>query len=184
MSSDGYFEDDSFDQAALDQIAAIEAAALASSSKPPPTREPSRVESDDEYDVSWNANEADLENIYKIMDGVEVGNVPPQPEPRRPFSRAPSSRATRQTNLFGEVIPDDPVPSKPKSQQLQRARSSSNNPFGQQAQKTKKWDHTAFAKSGTRKSKGKGKQFSQEDYEGDEEEVEFEQFPAPFVSVG
>jgi len=48
--------------------------------------------------------------------------------------------------------------------------------------KTKKWDHTAFAKTGRRRKAGKGKEKENIDEEGDEEEVvEFQQFPAPFV---
>ena len=66
---------------------------------------------------------------------------------------------------------------------MQRTTSTQRNLFGQQARKMKKWDQTTFAKSGVKqaKPKDKGKQRAGDD-ESDGEHVEFEQFPAPFVS--
>lgn len=86
---------------------------------------------------------------------------------------------TRQTTLDGGVI-----------QQPQAGPSGlaagSSHPFGRRASKTKYWDQTAFAKTGWKstkggKGKGKGKQYSDDEEEG-EEEIEFAQFPAPFIT--
>ena len=71
---------------------------------------------------------------------------------------------------------------------MAKTKSVQNNLFGQQAPKTKSWDHTAFSKTGVRQSKqrakrkGKGKAFENDAEESGEEQVEFEQFPAPFVN--
>lgn len=81
---------------------------------------------------------------------------------------------TRQTTLTGHVLSQTAGagPSKP----------SSFHPFGRKASKTKTWDRTEFAASGPRMGKAKGKQRFREDEEDEEEPMEFEQFPAPFVS--
>jgi ATP-dependent DNA helicase MPH1 len=48
--------------------------------------------------------------------------------------------------------------------------------------KAKKWDHTAFSKTGRRRKVGKGKgKENMDEAEGEEDPVEFEQFPAPFI---
>jgi ATP-dependent DNA helicase MPH1 len=87
-----------------------------------------------------------------------------------------------QTTLFGGVAGQQlsSNANKPRSD-MQRTTSTQRNIFGQQPRKTKQWDQTAFAKSGVRppKSKDKGKGGPDED---EDEPVEFEQFPAPFVS--
>ncbi|KAG9000820.1 3'-5' DNA helicase [Tulasnella sp. JGI-2019a] len=59
------------------------------------------------------------------------------------------------------------------------------NIFGKQAAKVKTWDRTAFAETGFRANPGKGKKkqgWAEGDDEEDEEMVEFEQFPKPFIS--
>ena len=61
---------------------------------------------------------------------------------------------------------------------IERTKSTPRNPFGQQGPKTKKWDQTAFAKSGGSKGKGKAKA-RQADDEDAEDAMEFEQFPNP-----
>jgi ATP-dependent DNA helicase MPH1 len=115
------------------------------------------------------------------------------PSKARSFSRV-SSTGGRQTTLFGDVIPEDSSPSRKSSNNtssssrvpLHREKSASTQ--RELFKKTKKWDHTAFAKSGKRKklANGKGKAPAQdgENDEGEEEEMEFEQFPAPFISPG
>ena len=69
---------------------------------------------------------------------------------------------------------------------MSRTNSSVRSPFAGRPKKTKQWDHTAFAKYGWKKPKGKGKA-SFDDGEDEEEDVdepvEFEQFPAPSAAV-
>lgn len=186
-SDDGYFEAvDDLDESALQQLDAIEAAHF-SPSKPaiaPAPRPPLRRDSSS-YDLSFNVDEAELAKLDSFIADAYDGKSKPVAGP----SNIPrtSSNNMVQTTLFGDVLPPPPSSSsnnKPISQ-LERTKSASRNLFGQQAPKTKTWDQTAFAKSGIRKPKTKGKGKGKAGYDGDEEEgeeVEFEQFPAPFVS--
>ncbi|KAF7339856.1 ATP-dependent DNA helicase mph1 [Mycena venus] len=165
MSSDGYFDDDNFDDAAFEQLDAIEAA----HNRP---RAPSPEL--DEFDSFGNIDASELERIDTFIEDSYQGKAQPVAGPSRTSSRG----TTLQTTLYGGVLP--PSPPKVPRAQVQRTNSVPRNPFGQQAPKTKKWDHTAFAKSGSRK-KDKRKDDHEE---GEEESVQFEQFPAPFVSIG
>ncbi|KAJ6574861.1 hypothetical protein B0H19DRAFT_1126072 [Mycena capillaripes] len=171
MSSDGYFDDDDFDDAVLTQLDLIEAA----HSRPPLPAEPSF----DGDDLTFgDIDERELERLDTFIEDSYQGKAQPVAGPSRT-----ASRGTLQTTLFGGVLPPSP-PRVPRTQN-QTTRSAPRNPFGQQAPKTKKWDQTAFAKSGNRKygernAKGKGKATHNDEEE--EEPVEFEQFPAPFVS--
>ncbi|KAF8971564.1 hypothetical protein BDZ97DRAFT_1651060 [Flammula alnicola] len=200
MSSDGYFDaDDDFDASALEQLDAIEAAhsslgqETATAVRYPATSPivpikptaptPSKDASYDDF--SFDVDESALAQLDTFIADSYQGKAKPVAEPSR-ISRTSSSNKL-QTTLFGEVL--QPVAStsssKPKSQ-LERTKSAPRNPFGQQARKTKQWDQTAFAKTGIRKpksSKGKGKEKGDEGDDDDgEEHIEFEQFPAPFVS--
>ncbi|KAJ6604410.1 hypothetical protein DFH09DRAFT_1122594 [Mycena vulgaris] len=173
MSSDGYFDDDALDAAALKQLDAIEAA----HSRPPPTREAS-------FDVDdftfGDIDEGELERLDTFIQDTYQGRAQPVAGPSRT-----SSHGTLQTTLFGEILPAS-APKAPRTQ-LQRTKSMPRNPFGQQAPKTKKWDQTAFAKSGMKRAKAKGKgrtAYNNDDEEEEEEAIEFEQFPAPFISLG
>ncbi|KAK7064429.1 ATP-dependent DNA helicase mph1 [Favolaschia claudopus] len=158
MSSDGYFDDDNFDDAALEQLDAIEAA-----HNRPSSRDLS-FEADD-FDSFGDIDPRELERIDTFIQDSYQGKAQPVAGPSR----------TLQTTLFGEVLP--PAPPKAPTHHAPRTNPAPRNPFGQQAPKTKKWDQTAFAKSGNRKyTKGKGKA----DDGKEEENVEFEQFPAPF----
>ncbi|CAG8645682.1 10842_t:CDS:2, partial [Acaulospora colombiana] len=84
---------------------------------------------------------------------------------------------SRQTNLFGEVLDNQP-----QSQQTQHRPA-----FGQKLRKTKVWDKTAFAKTGWRSTKppkgrkGKGKAVDEE--MGEEEYVDLEGLPEPFMPL-
>ncbi|KAJ7275284.1 hypothetical protein B0H12DRAFT_1086574 [Mycena haematopus] len=166
MDSDGYFSDIEpleFDEAACQQLDAIEAAHNHQS----PPREPS---SDlDDFDSFGDIDPSEFEKLDTFITDSYQGTAQPVAGPSRT-----GSRNTLQTTLFGEVLP--PSPSKAPRSNAQKENPVPRNPFGQQAPQTKKWDQTAFAKSGKRK---KG---SKNDHE--EEDVEFEQFPAPFVSLG
>ncbi|KAI0762783.1 hypothetical protein C8Q74DRAFT_1458838 [Fomes fomentarius] len=96
--------------------------------------------------------------------------------------RRPSRGA--QLTLFGEVAQEtDPLNSgEPSSRTFQRTRSSLRQmPLPGHAKKTKQWDRTAYAKTGWRKPKPSEEQ---ETGDGEEEPLEFEQFPAPEIPVG
>lgn len=198
MSSDGYFdEDNELDAAALAQLNAIEAAHFSPTkqgattiSRRPATSPvvPSKPASSKTLkqdmsfdDLSFDFDETDLGQLDTFIADSYQGKAKPVAGPSK-MSRTSSSNKV-QTTLFGEVL--QPVAStssgKPK-QQLERTKSAPRNPFGQQARKTKQWDQTQFAKTGIRKAKpakGKGRMGEEEE---EEEVVEFEQFPAPFVS--
>ena len=211
-SSDEYFDDD-IDPTILQQVDAIEAAhtqvlAPASSrpiqppqkAAPPPAREV--IEIDDSYDYgTFEIDDKDLEAIDKLCD--EAYNAKKASTPVAGPSRAATglqrmtSAATVQTTLFGSVVQNKPPPTtngaSSSKQPVQRTNSNanSNNLFTGNPNKTKRWDHTAFAKTGWKKPKtvkGKEKASSfddgEEEDDWEEEEVVFEQFPAPFISLG
>lgn len=128
---------------------------------------------DDSSEFDLDASE--LSRIDKFIEDSAHGKAKPILPPSR----------TIQTTLDGRLLSQQPVASssKPRSQ-LQRTASTATLQTGHAIPKTKAWDHTAYAKTGL-KHKGKGKQRAadgEEEEWGDEEEVEFEQFPAPFVS--
>ncbi|KAF8895043.1 hypothetical protein CPB84DRAFT_1816042 [Gymnopilus junonius] len=185
-SDDGYFDGvDDLDESALQQLDAIEAAHFSPSKSAPPQapRPPLRSDSSS-YDLSFDVDEAELAKLDTFIADSYDGKARPVAGPST-LTRT-SSNNMLQTTLFGDVLPPPPPSSntnKPRSQ-LERTKSTPRNPFGQQAPKTKTWDQTAFAKSGIRKPKTKGKGKQKANYDEDEqdgEEVEFEQFPAPFV---
>lgn len=194
MNSDDYFPDD-LDSGILNQLDVIEAAHRPRLTHNPPARPPPkslpaprpappapprRIDKDDSYtDFTLDLDEADLQRLDSFIDAAYKGRAAPV---AGPSNARPLSKSSVQTTLFGDVA--HPVASTSKAGPtshgpMQRSKSDHRNPFGHQAPKTKQWDHTAFAKSGWRKPKSKGK--LNED-EQDEEVMEFEQFPAPFVS--
>jgi ATP-dependent DNA helicase MPH1 len=164
MSSDGYF-DDELDSAFLNEVDAIEAAHL------PPKKPTPVVNDSDDFDFSMDFDDAELQQLDNFIEDSLQGKAAPVPGPSR----------MRQTTLWGQAPPEAST-SKPKPVAKSFTRTASA-PFGKPARKTKEWDRTAFAKSGWKKPKEKPK--AHDDDEGNEEEeevVEFEQFPAPFVS--
>ncbi|KAJ7102172.1 hypothetical protein B0H15DRAFT_768181 [Mycena belliarum] len=169
MSSDGYFDEDDLDDAAFQQLDAIEA----NHSRPAPTRE-SSLDVDDF--TLGDIDESEFAKLDTFIEDTYLGKAQPVAGPSRT-----SSRGTLQTTLFGQVLPPSPTKA-----QFQTTKSAPRNPFGHQAAKTKTWDHTAFSKSGAKrgKTKGKGRAAYDDEEEEEEETVEFEQFPAPFVSLG
>jgi ATP-dependent DNA helicase MPH1 len=189
MSSDGYFDgEDDFDADALAQIDAIEAVHLSpkkhtgDSSTNIRSRPPTKEDSFD--DISFHANESELRKLDVFIKESYEGNPAPVAGPSRTFARTSSNNMV-QTTLFGGVAGQQPISNTNKARpDLQRTTTTQRNIFGQPARKTKKWDQTAFAKSGIRppKSKDKGKGRADEDEELEDEHLEFEQFPAPFVS--
>ncbi|KAJ6627172.1 hypothetical protein B0H10DRAFT_1780302 [Mycena sp. CBHHK59/15] len=173
MSSDGYFDDDDLNDAAFEELDAIEA-----SHKPHELPQEPSFDSDD-YTFG-EIDERELERLDAFIEDSYQGKAQPVAGPSRT-----SSHGSLQMTLFGDILPPS-APKGPARTQIQRTKSTPRNPFGQQAPKTKKWDHTAFSKSGVKrgKSKGKGKAMYDDNNNEEEEDVEFEQFPAPFVSIG
>ena len=180
MSSDNYFDDD-FDDAAFAQMDAIEAAALQAE----PTRpQPRQLAADSSIDFTFDIDESELQKLDDIVAqeyNTKVLQVP-GPSSGRPIKRTGSSNML-QTTLFGDVLPSQATSSKPKSRApMERTKSATRNIFGQQAPKTKTWDHTAFAQSGLKRknpSKGKGKgKATEEEREDDDDGFEL---PAPYV---
>ena len=212
MSSDDYF-DDELDDELLSKVDAIEAAhtappaAFASHSRPtrPPRRQPQAapptqevIDVDDSYDFD-TLDDIELQAIDRICDDAlnrkkSTHSVASSSKSMSTLHRT-NSAAPVQMTLFGGVAhtvtqPRSNAPTNSRST-IQRHHSHLNNIFVGKPNKTKRWDHTAFAKSGWKKPKsvnGKEKAGSleggeEEDWDADEE-VEFEQFPAPFVSLG
>jgi ATP-dependent DNA helicase MPH1 len=178
MSSDGYFDgEDDFDADALAQIEAIEAGhfSLKEDSSNDANTWPSTKD--------FNVNESGLRKPGAFIKESYEGNPAPTAGPSRTFARTSSSNMV-QTTLFGGVAGQQPVSNANKARPEMQRTTTQRNVFGQQARKTKKWDQTAFAKSGVRppKSKDKGKGRAEDEDELGDEPLEFEQFPAPFVS--
>ncbi|KAA1468605.1 P-loop containing nucleoside triphosphate hydrolase protein [Dentipellis sp. KUC8613] len=196
MSSDGYF-DDELDAAALDELDVIESTQFAPAPprRPSPPRAPSRPsrplakEDSDLFDVDFDVDETELQKLDQAIQVTYQSQAPStKPSSRAKLTRVPS-KGGRQMTLFGGVLPEASMSRKPPSTTANRGEGSSRTGMqrtkssGEVFRKTKKWDQTAFAKSGPRRSKSKkGKEKADPNDEGEEEGVEFEQFPAPFVS--
>lgn len=161
MSSEDFFDgDDEYDDAFLEELDAIEAHSTQPPAPKPSTSRAKSLATEDSFDdITFDFNEEELEEAERAV--AKRNNS-------RPIA---SSSKTRQTTLFGDILQAPSFPKKHK----EPSRTASA-----QAPKTKHWDHTAFAKTGTRK--GKGKESFRNDDDEDEEELEFEQFPAPFIS--
>lgn len=183
MSSDGYFDgDDEFDAAAFAQMDAIEAAYVASN----PSRAPSistNTVAPTVIKPKTPTKEASFYDLTLDLDEEEMGKLDAFIAESYASMEKPKSRigSMRQTTLCGDILPSTPQSSKPgPSRGIARTASSPRNIFGSKQKKTKVWDQTAFAKTGQKK-KGKGRRFDESE---EDEPVEFEQFPAPFVSPG
>jgi ATP-dependent DNA helicase MPH1 len=182
MSSDGYFNgDDDFDEEALGQLDAIEAAHFSPAKKLPPTSfsasKPPLSAQDSFYDLSLDVDENELAQLDNFIQDAYQGRAQPVAGPSQ-FSRS-TSGIKSQTTLFGDIIQPVASSTSNKGSKIERVKSVPRNPFGQQMPKTKKWDQTAFAKSGGSKVKGKGKARQADDDEDGEDAMEFEQFPNP-----
>jgi ATP-dependent DNA helicase MPH1 len=186
MNSDDFFDD--FDSAALEEIDALEAVATSRPDTfPPDGLTPQTVSDDpgsrqnptaeDSFDLSFDFDDSELQRLDPVVTNRQAGPS------RRP-------RQTIQTTLDGGFVTSSQTLPSSRSQ-IQRAKSSSNNLFKQKAMKTKKWDHTAFSKTGLRlakkaQAKGKGKAIDTDGWGGEQPEYEFvdqssSQLPAPFV---
>ncbi|KAF8624787.1 hypothetical protein AX15_005677 [Amanita polypyramis BW_CC] len=183
MDFDDLFED--FDDTALQKIDAEAAALLPIASTTIQSGPPSDTVSDpklsgaqdDSFGLSFNIGESELQKLDPLVTNW-YNQSTACPGPSR-------LGATIQTTLDGGFVTPSQKPASSRSQ-YQRANSSTNNLFGRTASKTKKWDHTEFAKTGCRpakKSKGKGRVVDTDGWGGEEVDYEFfdfDQFPAPF----
>lgn len=179
-----YWDDEELNTAVLNELAVIDPPQVASTSKPtvrkPSSETPLTVaDSDDLYDLTFDVGVQDLQRLDAAIEKDYKRRA--DSTSKSPSSGAFTSRTLsgRQTTLFGDVISPRTSPSKnpPSSRRIVQQRKSPTRAVNRKA---KKWDHTAFAKTGRRRA-GKGKEKENIDEERDEEEVEFEQFPAPFV---
>ena len=181
-----YWDDEELNSAVLNELAAIETSQVASTSKPT-VRKPSPdlrptplaiADSDDLFDLTFDLDVQELEMLDAAIENDYRRKA--DSTSKSPSSGALTSRplSGRQVTLFGDVVSPRTSPSKrPQTSRgsVQR-RKSPTRPVNR---KKKKWDHTAFAKTGRRR-RGKEKE-NQDEERDEEEEVEFEQFPAPFV---
>src|SRR6266702_2175595 len=189
-SPNSYWGDEELNSAVLNELAVIEATQVASTSRPVVRRSPSKTvpplftnpDSDDLFDLTFNVDVQDLQELDAAIekDYRRKGAAPTSKSPSsNTFGRSLSGR---QTTLFGDVI--SPRSSSPKKPPSSRRGAQQKSPrHSTTDRKVKKWDHTAFAKTGVKWKAGKRKARDlDEEVEGDEEDaVEFEQFPAPFV---
>lgn len=144
---------------------------------------PIDVDADESYDqffddidpLELDRIEKDGEKSYISASSVERSN------------RASGSGVTRQLTLFGSPLPQAPsrVPRATQQKSQTNLPSSPRKTFGKKSRKVKKWNHTAFAKSGGKSNKGKANSKAKA-IDCDEEAdgamcstEEFEQFPAP-----
>ncbi|KAI6005074.1 hypothetical protein F5J12DRAFT_921301 [Pisolithus orientalis] len=193
MNSDDYYFNDELDSGVLQQLDVIEAAHRADA-KPPPkpnpqswcpasAKQPRGLEADDSYvDLSLELDATELQRLDSFVNDAYRGKPAAVAGPTS-SSKPSSQRLSLQTTLFGDVLQPTPSTSRAKDVARTSTKPNSRNIAGGPAPKTKMWDHTAFAKSGWKKPKpSKGKGVADPHDSQEEEEIEFEQFPAPFVS--
>ncbi|EJD04033.1 P-loop containing nucleoside triphosphate hydrolase protein [Fomitiporia mediterranea MF3/22] len=142
--------------------------------------------SSDEFDGSFDVDAEELDRLDAFIADSYAGKAQPVAGPSR----------TRQTTLDGRTLPNSPIEKSQPKRSFSRTKSAGNG-----EQKAKTWDRTGFSETGFRstkkkgkgKGKGKGKEKEKEksvpggeniddDFNG--EEMEFEQFPSPYVDVG
>lgn len=205
MSSDDYFfGNDTFDDAALAEVEAIEAAALAKAATPataPPKPQAARPQprplaADSSIDMTFDIDESELAALDEMVAQEYSEKVLGVPGPsKRPMMRT-SSSAMLQTTLFGDILPTQTSNNKPKSAATpgpQKSKSTGpRNLFGQQAPKTKIWDPSTFdeddfrkkiAEKGKMKKKGKGKAASKADDDDEDEDAEDYMLMPPKISA-
>ena len=203
MSSDEYF-DDELDSAFLKEVDAIEAAHTQSSKPQgiqrgstvpsqqfhtrPSLRPPSHanklqstvieIGSSDDFD-SFQIHDDDLQIIDNICNQALGNKSTTIPGPSRSELTRTTSKATIQTTLFGGVATQPAHTHNAKSSRIrqpsmQRNDSTASHTVNRHTKITKQWDHTAFAKTGWKKPKGKQRDLGDN---GEEEEEEEEDAP-------
>ena len=141
------------------------------------------LSTDPEYDDFFEPLNLDIEDLQKLDAVIEndyrrMGAASKSPSSST-FGRSLSGRRT-----IGGVL--SPRSSSPK--ELNEPSSScqgmpQRSPEHSTDRKVKKWDHTAFAKTLAKTgTKGKTKAIKLDEDAGEEDTVEFEQFPAPFAA--
>jgi hypothetical protein len=155
-----------------------------STSRPkPPPAEVINISDDEEYkfDDSFdleNTNWEEFDQRVEAQVQQPQDRTDPVPGPSsttsatRKFSRTSSGKLQQQT-LWG-------VPAPPENRNKLPPRQK-----GKTMKKTKTWDRTEYAKTGWRAvKKGKNKSYNsdgEEEKEGEQEGIEFEQFPRPNI---
>ncbi|KAH8992001.1 P-loop containing nucleoside triphosphate hydrolase protein [Lactarius akahatsu] len=180
-SPNSYWGDEELNSAVLNELAVIEATQIASTSRPvvrsPPKTVPplAKQDSDDLFDLAFDVDAQDLQELDAAIEKDYRRKAAPSSS--NTFGRSLSGR---QTTLFGGIVPPrSPSPKKPPSSRRGAQQKSPSHPTDR---KVKKWDHTAFAKTGAKRKTGKRKA-KDLDEDGDEDDaVEFEQFPCTFCS--
>ncbi|TDL28562.1 P-loop containing nucleoside triphosphate hydrolase protein [Rickenella mellea] len=168
MSSDSFDDGQEFNSAFLDELDAIEATQLASTSKAPAAQPPlSNLDDTDDFDFSFDVDESELQRLDHFIEDTYAEMAQPIAGP------------SRQTTLFGDTLP--PGPPKAVRQPQQRTKSNLRNPFGAKARKTKRWDYTASPGKGKGKANDPESKKRDEEYD-DDEDVEFPQYPPPLIS--
>jgi ATP-dependent DNA helicase MPH1 len=168
---DEYF--DKIDDDVLAQVDALEAIGNLGQSPNKPsaifTKKPSKsasISTPGDSDSAFFDLTLDGDDMEELEEAA-VRQLNAQPGPSR-------QGASRQIDLHGNTLP----PQSPRKQLQHRPV------FGQKMKKTKVWDQTAFAKTGWRSTKPvkgrKGKGKADED-DGDEECVDLDDVPAPFM---
>jgi len=171
---DEYF--DTIDEGILAQVDELDAAGTTAQSsnisRPAvPTRESSKsvsIATNGEEDTALHDLTLDMSDMDELEEAAAQ-------QLRSRAGPGPSAqRAYMQTKLQGGKLP-------PQSPQRQPQRRP---PFGQKSKKTKVWDQTAFAKTGwksTKTSKSKKGKGRAGDDENDEECVDLDDVPAPYM---
>ncbi|KAI0307594.1 hypothetical protein B0F90DRAFT_1675089 [Multifurca ochricompacta] len=174
-----YWDDEELDFAVLNELTAFEASQVPHNPNLAIRRSPSKTgltvaDSDDLYDLTFNIGLQDLQKLDAAIEKdyrLKAASTSKSPSASA-FTRSLSGR---QTTLFGDVISAGTPPSSRRGTQQ---RKSPTRPVNR---KTKTWDHTAFAKTGRKRKAGNGNGRGKLDEEGgNEDAVEFEQFPAPY----
>nr|GAT47897.1 predicted protein [Mycena chlorophos] len=125
------------------------------------TQKPPQPASEPDDFTFGDIDEGELARLDDFIEASYKGTAQPVAGPSR----------LQQTTLFGGIVP-----------QQEQTRPTERTPFSRQPQKTKKWDRTLFLETGKRRTKSK--KGGAGDDESDEEPVEFEQYPAPFITPG
>jgi ATP-dependent DNA helicase MPH1 len=189
-SPSNYWDGEELNSAVLNELAVIEASQAVSISKPivrksPPNTVPTPLpltaaDSDDLFDLTFDVGLQDLQNLDAAIErdyNKQSGSTSKSPL----SGTVTRSLSGRQTTLLGDVLSPESSPSK-KPSSSRRGAQQRKSPTRSVNHKAKKWDHTAFAKTGRGRKVGKGKgKENLDELEGEEDAVEFEQFPAPFI---
>lgn len=181
---DDYF--DSIDDDILEDLNALEtshqtnsATSKPSSTKKPVKGAPKKPETPHtDTDSAFDDFSFDTEELKRVEDAA-MKQANAQAGPSRWIEPVGNTNTSKQINLHGNFV---------RSQSPQR-QVQHRPAFGQKLQKTKVWDQTAFAKTGwkstkppkDRRSRSKNKSSGDNALEEDEDYVDLEGLPEPFM---